>query len=676
VKCSKIRIFSSSFTSNYKLTCKNIFSGVDGLLSDIDAAVAAGTLAGQPQAAEGDVPKIGGLLRRLSRLKHFWLFLRQHAETLDKEPYRLFALGLKIDGGSEGSPYFVKYQVERSLQEAVETIESIERKYVDEEGLPNTSVRRVMILHEYLEMLLTHGCLECLSEHYSKKAHNLILTFSKFIVLHASDPDGSSLPPCLADRVLSTLVDLKTKDSPSLSQSFSLAPAACIRQLYLDISVSPEAICNSAAFADLKSVLQRDAASALGVESSDITIDRVTSTSARLICKQDIPTSKTSLGMDPSYTGPIVCFNSRPSAWDFVKVYLSADPSTSTILSRLILNTVLMALRDKFRERCVELIIVDLDDGPSHTNARLAHHVKDPIPDEGGCGDSLLLVILEAQKEVKVSQMGSIFFIEPEVGADSEEQFEESCLQLCRVLWKELASKHPTPNHAGRFSHHNSANISSQVLEIQSILSCFVHWPSRAQVLDRMCNFVSCTPDKPTEPALANLAGAHGSGKSYILAALAHQTMFAHPDALTIYYRHNSSKENFSDAFVSHLFWALSGVKESRPSVERLTKLLQDVALKRHIVIIADGIDHFDQALLRNSVVNSAIIGPAARVRVIYCARAPMPDTSLQAKTKASFRLQPLTSSESEEHISKLCSELSLPLSNWMKATIGRKSRK
>ena len=179
MKCSKIRIFSSSFKSIYKLTSKNIFSGVDGLLSDIDAAVAAGTLAEQQQAAEGDVPKIGGSLRRLSRLKQFWLFLRQHAETLDKEPYRLFELGLKIDGGSEGSPYFVKYQVECSLQEAVETIESIERKYVDEEGLPNTSVRRVMILHEYLEMLLTHGCLECLSEHYSKKAHNLIFSFSK-----------------------------------------------------------------------------------------------------------------------------------------------------------------------------------------------------------------------------------------------------------------------------------------------------------------------------------------------------------------------------------------------------------------------------------------------------------------------------------------------------------------
>ena len=673
-----------------------ICSGVEAMIAAVDTAVAAMTVAAT-ETEQQSKGRATPTLRRLSRVRHFRVFLRLHAQTLDKEPYRFFALavagGMGMSGGWDcvgetgynEETNFVTYQVERCLQEVAEVMSVIESKYVDGEGAPHTSLRRVMMLQEYLEMLLAHGCIECLSDDDSRKAHNLLSSFSKFIADHASkskpSPHGSAVP-MLGDRVRCTLLNLAAQDSPSLSESLSLAPASATRQLYLDLKLAPEVLStlgifsSSAAMQNLTNVLLQDAAEALGVDAQTLTIDRITSSSARLVCTHEIPAVSTaSLVMDPSYSGPIVCFNNRPSAWEFVTVYLSAAP-TSTALANLISDTVLLALRDLLRERCVELTIINLEDGPNHTSTRLAPQVQLPDPSHACThSDSILLVVLppsQEQAQARVSDAGNILFVEPAQGEQSKDECEELCLETSRELWKQLESKYPAPSHASVAQHKSVAEF-AQLSEMQEMAHSFVRWPSRAEVLGRMESLVSA---KLSEPVLASLAGAHGSGKSYMLAALAHQTLTDKPTVHTIYYRYASAHADRPDALASHLCWALTGIKDSRPGAEKLAAALLHKALQLNIVIIADGLDESDQMLLRSCILRPAVAALEGRVRVIYCARAPASEANVQhSKVKPAFRIQALTSAESRDQLRRLCNTLRLPLSRSMHTTVVAKKQ-
>ena len=580
--------------------------------------------------------------------------------------------------------------MERSLQEASETIEVMARKYVNEEGEPKTSVRRVMMLQEYLEMLLAHGCFECLSERDSKKAHDLMGSFSKFISLHASSCDGSSLCGSnnVADVVRYTLLDLKARESPSLSDSLALAPALSCRQLYLNLNLPQEAVNTSDALKQLKSVLQRDAAAALGVKTENISIDRVTSSSARLVCTHDIPSvCKSSLGMDPSYTGPIVCFDPRPSTWEYMTIYLSSDPLADGKLSKLISATVLVALRDIFRQRMVALTIVDLDDGNGHTNNRRAPREDlDQSLGPTATSDSMLLVVLPPQSAPTVSKMGNIVFIQTEQGAEEDAALVKTCVAVCQMLFGELASRYPAPSGT-RNTQDSSAEACAQLLGMQEMARSFVHWPSRLGVLESMRRFVAgesshfakgCglhSTSLGPEPVLASLAGAHGSGKSCILAALANKTMLANPDFMTIYYRHTSSQNDRPTAFANHLFWSLTGIKEQQPAMEKLAEALLKAAQHQRVVVIADGLDESDQEVLRYCVLQPSIQSLGCNVRAIYCARGPRLDvTSKQPKSsKAAFLLQPLLNAEREEELCRLCDMMCIPLGQSMKATVAAK---
>ena len=580
--------------------------------------------------------------------------------------------------------------MERSLQEASETIEVMERKYVDEEGELKTSLRRVMLLQEYLEMLLGHGCLECLSEYHSQKAHDLMGSFSKFIALHASSSDGPSPLGSnhVADRVRCTLLNLKARESPSLSDSLALAPTLSSRQVYLNLNLSREALSTIDAVKELKNVLQRDAAAALGVDAENVTIDRVTSSSARVVCAHDIPSiSKSSLGMDPSYTGPIVCFDPRPSSWEYLTIYLSSDPLVGGKLPKLISVTVLAALRDIFRQRLVELMIVDLDDGPSNTNNRRApRQATDQTLGAVGTSDSILIVLLPPRNEPTVSKMGNIVFVQTEQGAEEDAALVNSCVAVCQVLFRELASRYPTPSGVGNTQHY-SAEACAQLSGMQSMARSFVHWPSRFGVLERMSSFVTAesghlgngrglhaTSLEP-EPVLASLTGAHGSGKSCMLAALAEKTMLTIPKFMTIYYSHTNSPIDLPNAFAIYLFWSLTGIKEQLPEMEKLADALLKAALRQRVVIIADGLDEGDQEVLRYCVLQPSIQALRGNVRAIYCSRGSRLDATSKKTnfSKATFRLQPLLDAESEDEFGRLCDLLCIPLSSSMKATVAAK---
>jgi hypothetical protein len=80
-----------------------ICSSVEAMLAAINSAVSAMAVAYQQHTQGGDAEsRHGGPWRRLSRIRHFQSFLRLHAQALDKEPYRFFALALHAgEGGHE-----------------------------------------------------------------------------------------------------------------------------------------------------------------------------------------------------------------------------------------------------------------------------------------------------------------------------------------------------------------------------------------------------------------------------------------------------------------------------------------------------------------------------------------------------------------------------------------------
>ena len=145
--------------------------------------------------------------------------------------------------------------------------------------------------------------------------------------------------------------------------------------------------------------------------------------------------------MHPMYEGPIVCFDSRPSTWEFVLIYLSVDPSTSAKLTKLLSGTVLMALRDMLRDRSVELTIMDLDDGPSQSSSRLAHREHTSESEVDTHSDSILLVVLPAQQDASVSSLKNIVFVEPGQGDEEDPDSEMLCLKVVQTLWQELATR-------------------------------------------------------------------------------------------------------------------------------------------------------------------------------------------------------------------------------------------
>ena len=694
-------------TDPHFITRGLLCNGAEAMLSTMNAAVAAMTLALQEeQQRQEDVgagSQLVSSLRRLSRVKHFRAFIRQHAVALDREPFTFFMLAFKSDneavrersgskGHLEGMTNYVCYQAQRSLQEAAESIHMIDSMYMaasaesDETELnseaieaeqqrspgftPKTSLRHAMVLREYLDMLLAHGCLECLSPLASQQAHDQMEAFSRFIAQSASKVEimtpQSEENSALADMVHAELLDLRARESPSLSESMSLVPSSSsTRQLYLDICVSPEVLSTEASVAELKRVIRHDAASVLGVSADDLEVDRVASASARLICSPNVANVASPLGMDPSYNGPIVCFNSRPSAWEFVTIFLSAVPSTSTTLRRQMSNTVLPALRDMMRDRCVDLTIVDLDDGPSHANRRRRRQSVDVHGSD--TADSILVVFSGPHQDAKVSKIGNIVMVEQPAGMEGASCFANICMEVCRILWSDLSSRYQVPS-ASKMVQFSSADAYAQQSEMHKMAHSFVEWPSRAEVMERMMSFVSA---RLTEPALASLAGAHGSGKSYMLAALAHRVTVTKLHVQTIYYRHGCPQAYCPDAFASHLCFALAGVKEISPSADRLASSLVVAARQRSILIVADGIDDVDQAMIRACISRPAISQLGGRVRFLCCKRAPTFERDVPArKEKPAFRLQPLTSEESEGHLTTLCEAFKLPLTEPMKQTI------
>ena len=367
-----------------------VCSGVEMMVAAMSSAIAALTFAERQAAAGESRSWQSAAVRQLQRIRDFQVFVLENYETLDKEPYKLFVLGRQLQ--EKGNiPPFVAHQLDRSLRVAAETIEEISAKYIDDHGAPSVPLNRVMMAHEYLDMLTTHGCVECLTEVYNEKAHTLLGLFSKFISKHAKDTINDDLT--LANHVRCSLMRLKKRDVPSMSDSLTMTPAASsTRHLYIDISVSPAELSTITGIEQFKSELKRDAAAVLGITSSDLEIDRLTGSSARLTYTQDIAAAELSeLGMHASCTGRIVCFNRRPASWEYITVYVSADQSTPAELRKALTTTALSELREVLRERYVDLSVVDLDEGNTPADSRRAHRNQaTSVLDTRG--DSILVV--------------------------------------------------------------------------------------------------------------------------------------------------------------------------------------------------------------------------------------------------------------------------------------------
>ena len=668
---------SDMLTDCHFVTQGIICSGVEMMVAAMSSAIAALILAERQAAAGESRSWQSAAVRQLQRIRDFQVFVQENYETLDKEPYKLFVLGRQLQ--EKGNiPPSVAHQLDRSLRVAAETIEDISAKYIDDHGAPSVPLNRVMMAHEYLEMLMTHGCVECLTEVYNEKVHTLLGLFSKFISKHAKDTDADTCHDdlTLANRVRCSLMHLKKRDVPSMSDSLTLAPAASsTRQLYIDISVPPAELSTITGIEELKSELKRDAAAVLGITSADLEIDRLTGSSARLTYTQDIPAAELSeLGMHASYTGRIVCFNRRPASWEYITVYVSADQSTPAELRKAVTTTALSEMREVLRERYVDLSVVDLDEGNTTADSRRAHRNQaTSVLDTRG--DSILVVVLPGNdQKAAMSQVSDIVFLEFNKGGLSAEQVEKTCLALIDVLWAELSKRFRQPTDARVGQTYPSVAAYNQLLEMQGMAQDFVKWQSRKELMQRMIDFTSVTDF--SKPVLAELSGVHGSGKSSLLAAIAHETMVMLPNIQTIYFRSAPSQVDRPHSLVSHICWLLVGScdpprGQSRTvgaGVEGMVEALLQTAMQRSIVIIADEIDDEDHNVLRAALLRPEFASLRGRVRVIYSLRGLHPEN--RGSRKAAFRLQPLETLESEEFLTRLCTRLHLPLNPTLKQTL------
>ena len=94
-----------------------ICSSVEAMLAAINSAVSAMAVAYQQHTQGGHAEsRHGGPWRRLSRMRHFQSFLRLHAQALDKEPYRFFALAMHAGEGGHEHRHEYEHRHELHLQ--------------------------------------------------------------------------------------------------------------------------------------------------------------------------------------------------------------------------------------------------------------------------------------------------------------------------------------------------------------------------------------------------------------------------------------------------------------------------------------------------------------------------------------------------------------------------------
>lgn len=598
--------------------------GMAMLLSSVNAAVRALLLA-SPQ----ELPDFQQLMSKdqgLDRLKQVRAFLQKNRQVLQSQSSMVFQLAMKGDESEPSSSWpLVKSRAAKCVEEANEAVEKASNLLARDES---QSPEYYMDLFLSLKMYLDNGCVACMGEEEISAFHALFhkvggqlsalrkLGFKDFIDLFGTKT---------FELWLDLLDSAGNSDTPSY-------------RAYVELNCQMQDVTTSSGREKLRSVIVRDSAEVLGIAAEDLAVTDVTISGATLLSRVALDVRSVE-GI--AEEGPILCFNRRPCQWESLTVYVSSTlGEESTALQALLKSRVFPSLRRLCSRRAVEFEWVDLEETGvlRHEEGVMADWAGNFSGSRAVRRDIFLVLLLPHDSSVActVERQDNLFFLS---SARSEEErvVEEAAMLLSDCLWGAIEDKYPVPTET---ECNFETEVQLQLREMEEMAGNHAFLPSRAHLMKTLIAWIRSDLERPLAK---RLHGGEGSGKSFVLAAIASRIM-QEGQLHVVYFRF--SRRHTSDDFIAYLCSSLSTGKERFASVERASHLLGAVGSQQQVLLLLDGLTPKDETVIQQMLSRKPVATLKGGVRCIY--------TSASAKSSAhekegSWVVPPLTIAERSE---------------------------